>query len=63
MIKPLIPPEDPLLHKRIKKCSYNLDRLELSKILNENMFHYDGVGLSANQIGINERAFIMMIDL
>ena len=63
MIKPLIPPEDPLLHKRIKKCSYNLDRLELSKILYENMFHYDGVGLSANQIGINERAFIMMIDL
>ncbi len=63
MIKPLIPPEDPLLHKRIKKCSYNLDRLELSKILNENMFHYDGVGLSANQIGINERAFVMMIDL
>ena len=63
MIKPLIPPEDPLLHKRIKKCSYNLDLLELSKILNENRFHYDGVGLSANQIGINERAFIMMIDL
>ena len=63
MLKPLIPSEDPLLHKRIKKCSYNLDRLELSKILNENMFHYDGVGLSANQIGINERAFIMMIDL
>ena len=27
------------------------------------MFHYNGVGLSANQIGIEERAFIMMTDL
>ena len=27
------------------------------------MFHHNGVGLSANQIGIDERAFIMMIDL
>jgi len=28
----------------------------------ENMFHHNGVGLSANQIGIKERAFIMMTD-
>ena len=27
------------------------------------MFHHNGVGLSANQIGINERAFVMMSDL
>ena len=27
------------------------------------MFHYNGVGLSANQIGIEERAFVMMIDI
>ena len=27
------------------------------------MFHYNGVGLSANQIGIEERAFVMMINL
>ena len=26
------------------------------------MFHHKGVGLSANQIGIEERAFVMMID-
>ena len=63
MLKSLIPAEDPLLHKKIKKCSYNLDRVELSSILNENMFHYNGVGLSANQIGIEERAFVMMIDI
>ena len=62
MIKILIPPEDPLLHNKIKKCSYNLDRSKLSYTLNENMFHHKGVGLSANQIGIEERAFVMMID-
>ena len=63
MIKILIPPEDPLLHKKIKKCSYNLDRSKLSYTLTENMFKHNGVGLSANQIGIVERAFVMMIDI
>ena len=27
------------------------------------MFHHKGVGLSANQIGIEERVFVMMIDM
>ena len=63
MIKTLIPSEDPLLHKKITKCSYNLDRSKLSYTLNENMFHHNGVGLSANQIGIDERVFVMMVDL
>ena len=63
MLKTLISPDDPLLHKKIKKCSYNLDRSKLSYTLNENMFHYNGVGLSANQIGIEERVFVMMIDI
>ena len=63
MIKKLIESDDYMLHNKIKSCSYNLDRHELSKILIENMLHYDGIGLSANQIGIWERAFCMMIDL
>ena len=63
MLKTLIPSDDPLLHKKISKCSYDLDRSKLSYTLTENMFHYDGVGLSANQIGIEERAFVMMIDI
>ena len=63
MIKNLIPIDDVLLHQRIKKCSYNLDRSKLSYTLTENMFHYKGVGLSANQIGINERAFVMMSNI
>ena len=27
------------------------------------MFHYNGVGLSANQIGIKERVFVMIYDM
>ena len=63
MLKTLIPPDDPLLHKKIKKCSYDLDRSKLSYTLNENMFHHNGVGLSANQIGIEERVFVMVCDM
>ena len=63
MLKTLIPSDDPLLHRKIKKCSYDLDRSKLSYTLTENMFHHNGVGLSANQIGIEERAFVMMIDI
>ena len=63
MLKKLIPSDDKLLHKKIKKCSYNLDRSKLSYTLNENMFHHNGVGLSANQIGMDERVFVMMIDM
>ena len=60
MIKDLIPEDHKVLHQKIKKCSYNLDRKELSRTLIENMKHHEGVGLSANQIGIPERAFVMI---
>ncbi len=62
MIYKLIPSESKLLHEKVKNCSYDLDRQSLSYTLMENMFHHNGVGLSANQIGIKERAFIMMTD-
>ena len=54
----LTPNTHPILHERVKKCSYDLNRSEISKILYENMMLHNGVGLSANQIGINERVFI-----
>ena len=60
MIKELIPEDNKILHQKVKKCSYNLDRKELSRTLIENMKHHEGVGLSANQIGIPERAFAMI---
>ncbi len=63
MIRDLIKSEDPLLHKRIDSCSYNLDRKFLSRTLIESMIHHNGVGLSANQIGISERAFAMVRDI
>ena len=63
MIKELVKSENQLLHHRIDSCSYNLDRHHLSKILVDNMIHHEGIGISANQIGIWERAFAMVRDL
>ena len=63
MILKLTPNTHPILHERIEKCSYNLDRDEISKILKDNMIHHKGVGLSANQLGINERVFVMIRDI
>ena len=62
-IKELVEPEHQLFHHRIQSCSYNLDRHHLSRILIDNMIHHNGVGISANQIGIWERAFAMVRDL
>ena len=52
MIRELVKPEHQLFHHRIDSCSYKLDRNFLSKTLIENMIHYNGIGISANQIGI-----------
>ena len=63
MILELTPNTHPILHERVKPCSKDLDRPEMSRILKENMIHYEGVGLSANQIGIGERVFIMVLNM
>ena len=63
MIRELVKPEHQLFHHPINSCSYNLDRNFLSKTLIENMIHYNGIGISANQIGIWERAFAMVRDI
>ena len=62
-IKELVDPEHQLFHHRIQSCSYNLDRHHLSKVLIDNMIHHEGIGISANQIGIWERAFAMVRDI
>ena len=62
-IKELVDPEHQLFHHRIQSCSYNLDRHHLSRVLVDNMIHHNGVGISANQIGIWERAFAMVRDI
>ena len=63
MILKLTPNTHPILHEKVKPCSDDLDRREISRILKENMIHYEGIGLSANQIGISERVFIMMLNV
>ena len=63
MILQLTPNTHPILHERVKPCSRDLDRQKISRILRENMIHYGGVGLSANQIGIGERVFIMVLNM
>jgi len=65
MILELIPNTHPMLHERVcpcKKCIANTDRQEVAKTLIENMHHYEGIGLSANQIGMYVRAFAMIKD-
>ena len=62
-IKELVEPEHQLFHHRINSCSYNLDRHHLSRVLIDNMIHHNGIGISANQIGIWERAFAMIRDV
>ena len=63
MILKLTPNKHPILHERVKPCSEDLDRHEMSRILKENMIHYEGIGLSANQIGIGERVFVMILNV
>ena len=63
MILKLIPNTHPILHEKMKPCSEDLDRHKMSRILKENMVHYEGIGLSANQIGISERVFVMMLNI
>ena len=63
MILKLTPNKHPILHERVKPCSEDLDRHVMSRILKENMIHYEGIGLSANQIGIGERVFVMILNV
>ena len=63
MIRDLVNSNDNILHHEIKPCGVNVDRHFIAKTLIENMHHYEGVGLSANQIGMDTRAFAMIRDI
>ena len=63
MIRDLVKSDDSILHRRIEPCGVNVDRHFISKTLIENMHHYEGIGLAANQIGMDVRAFAMIRDL
>ena len=55
----LIEAGNPILKVRLSGCSPDLDRDEIERKLIDSMEHYRGIGLSANQIGIMERVFVM----
>ena len=62
MIK-LIEPDSPSLKIKLESCSKDLNRMELKMKLVDHMKFYQGIGLSANQIGIMERVFVMYSDV
>ena len=62
-ISPLVSLTNPILKEPLGPCSAELEREDIETKLNLAMVHYQGVGLSANQIGIKERVFIMYSDI
>ena len=65
-VLPLIPPSDPRLLMQIapfiddtlKEFDFK-DRVDLSKVMYDSMVKYGGLGLSANQVGLPYRMFVM----
>ena len=55
----LLDPEHPSLTTRLEGCSEDLDRKKIVEDLTTAMEHHQGIGLSANQIGVSERVFVM----
>ena len=59
----LIESTNPLLRIKLSECSSDLDREKVEGQLIDSMKHYQGIGLSANQVGIMERVFVMYSDV
>lgn len=59
----LIESNNPLLRIKLSECSSDLDREKVEGQLIDSMKHYQGIGLSANQVGIMERVFVMYSDV
>jgi|TARA_B100000795_G_scaffold42398_1_gene27773 peptide deformylase len=55
----LLESDNAVLKVKLEDCNSELNRQELKDNLVETMKHYEGIGLSANQCGILERAFVM----
>ena len=62
-VSKLLEPNNPALRARMKSVSKDCNREKVKQDLIDSMEHYQGVGLSANQIGIMERVFIMYEDV
>lgn len=57
--KILVYPDYRLLQKTNKITNYNDELLQLSEIMIKTMHFYDGIGLAAPQIGVNQAVFVM----
>jgi peptide deformylase len=62
-IYPLVEVKNPILAIPLSGCSEELDRKELKENLVETMKEFRGIGLSANQVGVMERVFVMYSDV
>ena len=65
LIRPLVDEKDPFLREvphRFDFDSPHEDPDKLEKRLIDNMYHYNGIGLSSNQIGISTKVFAMISD-
>ena len=56
----LVPSSDPILHTQVKKFDFNgdIDAELFSNIMHEKMKEYGGIGLAANQVGVNLKMFV-----
>ena len=61
MILTLVPHEDPILQTPVSDFNFDgdIDPVDLAQNLYETMREFGGVGLSANQVGINTKAFVI----
>ena len=59
----LLEKENTALTIPLSGCSKDLDRVELKENLIATMNNFHGIGLSANQCGVMERAFVMYSDI
>ena len=59
----LVDSDSHLLKEPLLKVSEDCDRKQLQDDLIETMKNFKGLGLSANQIGIDERVFVMYSDV
>ena len=62
-VSKLLEPNNLILRTHMESVSKDCDREKVRQDLIDSMEHYQGVGLSANQIGIIERVFIMYEDI
>ena len=62
-VSKLLEPNNLILRTRMESVSKECNREKVRQDLVDSMEHYQGVGLSANQIGVAERVFIMYEDV